>query len=79
MVPLGVEVATPRSAESRGSHVTVRHPAFRAVVAALWEEGVVPDFRNPDGLRIGLSPHSTTFAEVRVGVAAIRTALLAGA
>ncbi|WP_371740674.1 kynureninase [Frigoribacterium sp. CFBP 13712] len=79
LVPLGVEVATPRSAESRGGHVTVRHPAFRAVVAALWEEGVVPDFRNPDGLRIGLSPLSTTFAEVRLGVAAIRTALLAGA
>jgi len=77
LVPLGVEVATPRSAESRGSHVTVRHPAFEKVVAALWREGVVPDFRNPDGLRIGLSPLSTTFAEVRVGIAAIRAALLA--
>ncbi|GAA0967181.1 kynureninase [Frigoribacterium faeni] len=76
--PLGVTVATPRAAELRGSHVTVTHPSFRAVVAALWEEGVVPDFRNPDGLRIGLSPLSTTFAEVRVGIAAIRAALLAG-
>jgi kynureninase len=78
LVPLGVEVATPREPQARGSHVTVRHPAFEQVVAALWEEGVVPDFRNPDGLRIGLSPLSTTFAEVRVGIAAIRAALTAG-
>jgi kynureninase len=78
LVPLGVEVATPREPQARGSHVTVRHPAFEQVVAALWEEGVVPDFRNPDGLRIGLSPLSTTFAEVRVGIAAIRAALTVG-
>jgi kynureninase len=78
LVPLGVDVATPRDPAARGSHVTVRHPAFEQVVAALWEEGVVPDFRNPDGLRIGLSPLSTTFAEVRVGIAAIRAALTVG-
>jgi kynureninase len=78
LVPLGVEVATPREPQARGSHVTVRHPAFEQVVAALWEEGVVPDFRNPDGLRIGLSPLSATFAEVRVGIAAIRAALTVG-
>ena len=38
----------------------------------------MPDFRDPDALRIGLSPLSTTFAEVRVGVAAIREALQPG-
>jgi kynureninase len=58
--------------------VTVRHPRFREVVATLWQEGVVPDFRGPDALRIGLSPLSTTFDEVRVGVAAIREALQQG-
>ncbi|ROS59318.1 kynureninase [Frigoribacterium sp. PhB160] len=77
LVPLGVEVATPREPERRGSHVMITHPAFREVVTTLWADGVVPDFRNPDGLRIGLSPLSTTFAEVRVGLAAVREALRA--
>jgi kynureninase len=77
LVPLGVEVASPRDSSQRGSHVMIRHAAFREVVAALWEQGVVPDFRNPDGLRIGLSPLSTTFEEVRVGLAAIRASLRA--
>ena len=77
LVPLGVEVASPRDAAVRGSHVMLRHPSFRSVVERLWADGVVPDFRNPDGLRLGLSPLSTTFAEVGRGVAAIRDALAA--
>jgi kynureninase len=64
-------MASPADPALRGSHVTVAHPAFREVVARLWERGVIPDFRAPDGIRIGLSPLSTTFAEVEVGVRAI--------
>jgi kynureninase len=75
LVPLGAEIASPRDAAERGSHVTVRHPAFREVTKVLWEQGVIPDFRAPDGLRIGLSPLSTTFAEVQVGIEAARAAL----
>ena len=45
--------------------------------AVLWEQDVIPDFRNPDGIRLGLSPLSTTFTEVRVGVEAIRDAMMA--
>jgi kynureninase len=52
--------------------VTLRHPAARAIVAALWDRGVVPDFRAPDGIRIGLAPLSTSFAEVAVGMGALR-------
>ena len=32
--------------------------------AQLWREGVIPDFREPDGIRLGLSPLSTSFGEV---------------
>jgi kynureninase len=75
LVPLGVAVATPRDHAFRGSHVTIRHPSFKAVTETLWAHDVVPDFRNPDGLRLGLSPLSTTFEEVRLGVETIREAL----
>ncbi len=75
LVPLGAEVASPRDPDRRGGHVTVRHPAMREVTAALWEQDVIPDYRDPDGLRIGLSPLSTSFAEVRAGLAAVRDEL----
>jgi kynureninase len=76
LAPFDVVVATPRDARLRGSHVTVRHPAFRRVNELLWERDVVPDFRNPDAIRIGLSPLSTGFGELRIGVEAIRDALV---
>jgi len=75
LVPLGATVASPREAAERGSHVTVDHPRFAEVTAALWRRGVIPDFRPPDGIRIGLSPLSTSFAELERGVEAIAAAL----
>jgi kynureninase len=78
LAPAGVKLATPRDPELRGSHITVDHPAFREVTAALWEKDVIPDFRAPQGIRIGLSPLSTDFAEVHRGMDAIRALLPAG-
>ena len=73
--PLGVDVASPRDPAVRGSHVTLEHPEFRVATARLWEMGVIPDFRPPDGLRIGLSPLSTSFGEVYRGLIAVREVL----
>jgi kynureninase len=73
--PAGVELASPRDPELRGSHITLDHPAFRNVTAALWEQDVIPDFRAPQGIRVGLSPLSTSFAELFRGMAAIRDQL----
>lgn len=72
---LGVTVGSPRDDDRRGSHVTLRHPAFRKVTELLWRRDVIPDFRFPDGLRIGLSPLSTTFAEVELGLTLVRDIL----
>ncbi len=73
--PLGVEVASPREPARRGGHVTLRRNGFRAVTAVLWEEGIIPDYRDPDGIRIGVSPLSTSFAEVVEGMYALRDAV----
>jgi kynureninase len=75
LAPMGVTVASPREHTHRGGHVTVNHPAMRQVTSTLWEHDVIPDFRGPDGLRIGLSPLSTSFVETYNGVAAIRDVL----
>ena len=77
LAEFGVGIVTPREHDQRGSHVTITHPQFRAVTETLWSQDVIPDFRNPDGIRLGLSPLSTSFAELRVGVEAIRAALIA--
>jgi kynureninase len=74
--PLGVRLGSPRESTQRGSHVTLEHPEFGAATARLWERGVIPDFRPPDGLRIGLSPLSTSFREVHRGLTAVRDLLL---
>ena len=64
-------LATPRDAARRGSHITLDHPAFEAIMPRLWDRGVIPDFRRPSGIRLGLSPLSTSFTELEVGVRAI--------
>jgi kynureninase len=75
LTPLGVELASPRDLARRGGHVTLRHPKMREVTAALWAREVIPDYRDPEGLRIGLSPLSTSFEEVHAGMLAIREEL----
>ena len=75
LVPAGVTVASPRDAGRRGGHVTLNHPLMREVTAALWERDVIPDYRDPHGLRIGLSPLSTSYAEVRAGLESVREVL----
>ena len=72
-----VVVATPRDPDRRGGHITLNHPKMREVVASLWQRDVIPDYRDPEGLRVGLSPLSTSFAEVLAGMTAIRDALRA--
>jgi len=72
---LGVQLASPRDPAQRGSHVTLEHAEFGAAAARLWKMGVIPDFRPPNGLRIGLSPLSTSFSEVYRGLTAVREVL----
>jgi kynureninase len=72
---LDVRLSTPRDPSRRGSHVTIEHPAFAGMMPQLWGRGVIPDFRRPSGIRLGLSPLSTSFEEVEVGVAVIEELL----
>ncbi|MEZ5093876.1 kynureninase [Nocardioides sp.] len=77
LTPLGASLASPRDPQRRGGHVTIHHPRMREVTAALWQRDVIPDYRDPGGLRLGLSPLSTSFGEVHAGMSAVREALSA--
>jgi kynureninase len=64
LAPLGHTVASPRLDDRRGSHVTLRHPDAERLSRTLTDNGVLVDFRHPDGIRIGLSPLTTSYTEV---------------
>jgi kynureninase len=63
--PWDFTLGSPRDPARRGSHVSIRHPQGYRINRALIEEmNVLPDFREPDNIRLGLSPLYTSFTEV---------------
>jgi kynureninase len=70
---LGLGVGSPRDPDRRGNHVSIRHPEARRLTRELIATGVVPDFREPDSIRFGLSPLTSTFTDVARGVAALES------
>jgi len=69
LAPLGFSLGSPRDPDLRGSHVSIRHPEGYRINRALIEEmNLIPDFRDPDNLRLGLAPLYTTFDNVWEGI-----------
>ena len=65
LAPLGFVLGSPRDSKVRGSHISLRHAdAYRINRALIEEMQVIPDFRAPDNIRLGLAPLYTTFSEV---------------
>ena len=78
LVPLGFTVGSPRNAEFRGSHVSLRHPEAYCINRAMIESEppalrVIPDFRTPDNIRLGIAPIYTSYAEINLALQRIRT------
>jgi kynureninase len=68
LAPLGFSLGSPRDSAIRGSHISIRHADGYRINRALIEEmNVVPDFREPDNLRLGFAPLYTSFTEIREG------------
>jgi kynureninase len=65
LAPLGFELWSPRDPARRGAQVSVRHDQAWPICRALIERArVIPDFREPDLIRLGLAPLYTRFADV---------------
>lgn len=79
LAPLGFSVASPRAASRRGSHLTLHHREAWQICQAMIARGVVPDFRTPDRLRLGMAPLTTSFEDVWRGFDAIRDIVETGA
>ncbi len=78
LVPLGFELASPRDANLRGSHVSLRHRAAFQLCRALIDDHVVPDYREPDLIRCGLAALTTSFADVHEAMRRLRELTTSG-
>jgi kynureninase len=75
LIPLDCTLGAPRDAARRGNQLSIRHRDARRLTSALEERNVIPDFRAPDSIRIGLSPLTTSFADVHRGISVLRELL----
>jgi kynureninase len=65
LAPLGFKLASPRDPARRGAHVSLCHPEAWPICRALIERArVIPDFRGPDSIRLGVPPLYTRFVDV---------------
>ena len=65
LAPLGYRLNSPRDPARRGSHVSLGHAeGLRIDLALINEMNVLPDFRAPDNIRLGIAPLYTSFADI---------------
>jgi kynureninase len=65
LASLGFSVGSPRDPSARGSHVSLRHEEAWPICRALIDRAaVIPDFRGPDSIRLGVAPLYTRFVDV---------------
>lgn len=67
--PLGFKSGSPDNCNERGSHISIRHHDGLRICKALIDEKqgnfvIIPDFRPPDNIRLGLTPLYNSFTEI---------------
>jgi kynureninase len=73
LAPLGFELGSPRDAARRGGHVSLRHEEAWQICRVLIERAkVIPDFRAPDSIRLGVPPLYTRFVDVHDALERLR-------
>ncbi len=69
LAPLGYALNSPRDPQQRGSHISLGHPEGLRIARTLIDElNVLPDFRAPDNIRLGIAPLYNTFADIHTAV-----------
>jgi len=66
---LGYSLGSPSKSAQRGSHVSLKHPEAYRICKALIDpeiggKTVIPDFREPDNIRLGITPLYTTYKDI---------------
>jgi kynureninase len=77
--PLGFGLGTPRESARRGGHIIVTHPDAKLIAFALRKlKNVIPDYREPNAIRLAISPLPTSYVEVYDGFARLRDLVESG-
>lgn len=79
LAPLGLGLASPRDRGRRGAHISFSHPEASRLCEEMIAAGVIPDFREPNLVRVGLSPLSTSFTDVWRGLDVLASLVREGA
>ncbi len=75
--PLGFTLNTPREADQRGSHVSLNHAeGLRIDQALIQEMNVLPDFRPPNTIRLGIAPIYTSYRDIYTSVMRMQKVVL---
>lgn len=73
LAPFGFLLGSPRDSARRGSHISIRHAeGYRINRAMIEEMNVIPDFREPDNIRLGFAPLYLSFSDIWKGFDRIR-------
>lgn len=82
LLPLGFTLGSPEDPDRRGSHVSLRHPEAYRICRALIDPQpgdttlrVIPDFRAPDNIRLGIAPLYTSFEDIFRAMSRLETIL----
>jgi kynureninase len=81
LLPLGFTLGSPKNPDKRGSHIAIRHlegyRINRALIAPIEnKKSIIPDFRPPDLIRLGIAPLYTSFSDVHETVKRIKEIVL---
>lgn len=73
LAPLGFRLNSPADAARRGSHVSLGHDDGWRISQALSNEmRVIPDFRQPDNIRLGIAPLYTCYTDIHEAMRRLR-------
>lgn len=79
LTPLGFGLGSPEAATERGGHIVLTHPDAKLIAAALRKlKKVIPDYREPNTLRLAISPLATSYLEVYEGFERLRDLVQSG-
>lgn len=77
LIPFGFTIASPKNELLRGSHISIQHTdAYRINRAMIEPENntkiVVPDFRPPNNIRLGIAPLYTSYSDIYQAISRIK-------
>ena len=81
LIPLGFKIASPALASERGSHISIQHPEGYRINRAMINPKadnkiIIPDFRPPNNIRLGIAPLYTSFMDLYETVERIKNIVL---